>query len=153
MKKIKINWGTGIVLAFIGFILFIMFFVIRMNTRKEYDHEMVTEAYYSKELSFDRDMQRERRTLESGMAPEISVDREGLEIVFPERTLSEKISGKVSFYRPSDRSGDFSVALKVSDHRMFIPAAVLLPGRWDLEIDWIYENDSYLSHKKITFRE
>ena len=29
--KIKLNWGAGIVLAFVGFISFIMYFVITMS--------------------------------------------------------------------------------------------------------------------------
>ena len=46
----KFNWGTGIVLAFIGFISFIMYFVINMNTNDKYDHDLVTEDYYKQEL-------------------------------------------------------------------------------------------------------
>ena len=42
----KLNWGTGIVLAFIGFISFIMFFVIRMNTNDKYDHDLVNENLF-----------------------------------------------------------------------------------------------------------
>ena len=50
----KINWGTGIVLAFIGFISFIMYFVVNMNTNKKYDHDLVTEDYYKQELEFQK---------------------------------------------------------------------------------------------------
>ena len=42
----KINWGTGIVIAFIGFIAFIMYFVINMNVNDKYNHDLVTEDYY-----------------------------------------------------------------------------------------------------------
>ena len=48
----KINWGTGIVLAFIGFIGFILYFVIRMSTDDSANHDLVTEEYYKKELSY-----------------------------------------------------------------------------------------------------
>ncbi len=46
----KINWGTGIVIAFVAFIAFIMYFVINMITNKKYDHDLVTEDYYKEEL-------------------------------------------------------------------------------------------------------
>ena len=52
----KINWGTAIVLVFIGFISFIMYFVIKMNTNKKYEHDLVTEDYYSKELAFQEEI-------------------------------------------------------------------------------------------------
>ncbi|WGU68469.1 FixH family protein [Capnocytophaga canimorsus] len=48
----KINWGTGIVLAFVFFIAFILYFVIQMSTNKKYDHELVTEEYYKKRIGF-----------------------------------------------------------------------------------------------------
>ncbi len=46
----KINWGTGIVIAFVAFIAFIMYFVINMNLNKKYVHDLVTEDYYQEEL-------------------------------------------------------------------------------------------------------
>ncbi|MEM7380960.1 MAG: cytochrome C oxidase Cbb3, partial [Bacteroidota bacterium] len=39
----KINWGTGIVIAFVCFISFIIFFVVRSHTDNRADHDLVTE--------------------------------------------------------------------------------------------------------------
>ena len=66
----KINWGTGIVLAFIGFISFIMYFVINMNINKKYDHDLVIENYYGQELEFqnDIDKQNNAKTLEKNIS-------------------------------------------------------------------------------------
>ena len=55
----KINWGTGIVLAFIGFIAFIMYFVISMNINKDYQHDLVTDDYYKEELEYQNDIDKE----------------------------------------------------------------------------------------------
>ena len=52
----KINWGTGIVLAFIGFITFILYFVFRMSTDDRANHDLVTEEYYKKELSYQQEI-------------------------------------------------------------------------------------------------
>ena len=56
----KFNWGTGIVLAFIAFISFIMYFVISMNTDKSLDHDLVNEDYYKQELEFQNDIDKEK---------------------------------------------------------------------------------------------
>ena len=56
----KFNWGTGIVLAFIGFISFIMYFVVNMNTDKKLDHDLVTEDYYKQELKYQNDIDKEK---------------------------------------------------------------------------------------------
>ena len=52
----KFNWGTGVVIAFILFISFIMYFVISMNTDKSLDHDLVDENYYKQELEFNKDI-------------------------------------------------------------------------------------------------
>ena len=46
----KFNWGTGIVLAILAFVGFIMYFFIITLTDKKYDHQLVTEKYYEKKL-------------------------------------------------------------------------------------------------------
>ena len=48
----KIGWGTGIVIAFVLFIAFIMYFVVNMTVNKKYDHDFVTEDYYNKEIAY-----------------------------------------------------------------------------------------------------
>jgi hypothetical protein len=45
----KINWGTGIVIAFALFITFILYFVFKVQSDNKYDNELVTEDYYKKE--------------------------------------------------------------------------------------------------------
>ena len=52
----KINWGTGIVLAFVAFISFILYFVYIALSDPRADHELVTEAYYSKDLEYQQDL-------------------------------------------------------------------------------------------------
>ena len=45
----KINWGTGIVIAFALFMSFILYFVFKVQSDSKYDNELVTEDYYKKE--------------------------------------------------------------------------------------------------------
>ena len=52
----KINWGTGIVLAIIAFIGFILFFVIKMSTDDRANHDLVTEEYYKAELGYQKEI-------------------------------------------------------------------------------------------------
>ena len=46
----KLNWGTGIVIAMISFMIFILTFVYRSVVMDEYQHELVSEDYYGDEL-------------------------------------------------------------------------------------------------------
>jgi nitrogen fixation protein FixH len=147
----KLNWGTGIVLAFIGFISFIMFFVIRMNTNDKYDHDLVNENYYKAELEYQNDIDKEKNS--KNLASDITWKKtsEGLVITFPEDLNIEDIEGKVFLYRPSNKQVDFESSISLSDHNLLIPDKRLLDGRWNLKVDWKYNGKSYLYKKEITY--
>ena len=52
----KFNWGTGIVLAFAAFIVFILYFVVLSTRDPASNHDLVTEDYYKKELKYQEDL-------------------------------------------------------------------------------------------------
>lgn len=147
----KINWGTGIVLAFIGFISFIMYFVINMNTNDKYDHDLVTDDYYKQELQFQDNIDKEKnnKTLKENITWEKT--QEGILIRFPEDLQPNLINGKVFLYRPSNKQFDFETPISLSDHNLLIPDKRLLGGRWNINIDWNYKGNSYLYKKEITY--
>ena len=147
----KFSWGTGIVLAFIGFMGFIMFFVIKANTDKKYDHDLVTEDYYVKELDFQNDIDKQNNA--KALLENISWAKteKGLVIIFPEHLLTNSITGKVFLYRPSNKQLDFELPISLSDHNLLIPDKRLLDGRWNIKVDWQYNGKSYLYKKEIIY--
>jgi hypothetical protein len=147
----KINWGTGIVLAFIGFMGFILYFVIQVNTDKKYDHDLVNEDYYKLELDFQNDINKE--TNAKTLLENISLNKteNGLLIAFPENLLTNDISGKVFLYRPSNKQSDFEMPISLSDHNLLIPDKRLLDGRWNIKVYWQYKGKSYLYKKEIVY--
>ena len=147
----KINWGTGIVIAFIGFIAFIMYFVVSMNINDKYEHDLVTEEYYKEELAYQNDIDKlnNSKTLET----DITYDRteEGLVIKFPKHLDIEKITGKVFLYRPSNKQLDFETQISLSKPHLLIPDKRLVDGRWNIKIDWQYNGKSYLFKESIRY--
>lgn len=147
----KINWGTGIVIAFIAFITFILYFVIAMNTNKKYDHDLVTEDYYKEELNYqnDIDKQKNANTLSENISYNLTA--EGIVIQFPKEFEIEKITGKVFLYRPSNKQLDFEIPISLSNTYLLIPDKSLVDGRWNIKIDWQYNGKSYLFKEAITY--
>ena len=147
----KINWGTGIVLAFVGFISFILYFVINMNTNDKYDHDLVTEDYYKQELEFQTEIDKENnaRSLESNLSWKKTPN--GILILFPETLKAKEITGKVFLYRPSNKQFDFETTISLSNHYLLIPDKSLLDGRWNIKVDWQYNGKSYLYKKQIVY--
>lgn len=147
----KFNWGTGIVMAFVAFISFIMYFVITMSTNKKYEHDLVTENYYGKELEFQDDINKlkESQKLEQDIIWEHTT--EGLIIIFPNSIESKEITGNVYLYRPSNKLLDFETPILVSDHTLLIPDKQLLEGRWNITVDWQANDQAYLYKKEISY--
>ena len=147
----KFNWGTGIVLAFIGFIAFIMYFIISMNTNDKYEHDLVTEDYYKAELEYQNDINKEKnaKLLEKNISWK-KTDK-GIIIEFPENLDIKNITGKVFLYRPSNKQLDFETTLSLSKSHLLIPDNRLVDGRWNIKIDWQYNGKSYLYKKDIIY--
>ena len=147
----KFNWGTGIVLAFIGFISFIMYFIITMHVDERFEHELVTEDYYAEELAYQNDIDKlnNANTLGENLSYEKTDD--GLIIKFPETLDYKSITGKVFLYRPSNKQLDFETAISLSNSNLLIPDKRLVDGRWNIKIDWQYKGKSYLYKKYISY--
>ncbi|GIM49189.1 hypothetical protein CAPN003_06410 [Capnocytophaga stomatis] len=149
-KYMKIGWGTGIVIAFVIFIAFIMYFVVNMTINKKYDHDFVTEDYYKKELSYQNMMIKAKKTEEEQMTVQIKPSSEGITLIFPSKITEENVAGTVSFYRPSDQKRDFRIPLQLKNKQMLIPINVLSKGRWNVEVNYTFNKNEYISIKNIT---
>lgn len=147
----KINWGTGIVLAFICFIGFILFFVVKMSMDDRANHDLVTEDYYKEELSYQKEIDAENNANELSSKLKIRKTPEGLIVEFPKDLNLEKIKGTVSLYRPSNKHLDFDLPISLSNAHLLIPDKSLLDGRWDIKVRWNYKETEYLVKKSITY--
>ncbi|WP_338039248.1 FixH family protein [Maribacter litopenaei] len=81
----KFNWGTGIVLAFIGFIGFILFFVVRMSTDNRANHDLVTEDYYRQELAYQKEIDAQNNATKDINKLQVRKSPDGLEIRFQKK--------------------------------------------------------------------
>lgn len=147
----KINWGTGIVLAFVGFISFILFFVVRMSTENRANHDLVTEDYYRQELAYQKEIDAQNNATKDINNLKVRKSPDGLEIRFPEKVNPKEIEGTVSLYRPSNKQLDFDLPISLSNNHLLIPDNRLLDGRWDIKISWTYNGTDYLHKENIIY--
>jgi hypothetical protein len=146
----KINWGTGIVIAFALFMAFILFFVFRVQSDSKYDNELVVEEYYKQERVLQAQLDKEQNSAGLIHKVQIQNEKEAITISFPEGFDSEKITGKVSLYRPSDKKLDREIPISLSGHHLLIPKSDLAGGRWDITVDWQYEGKAYSNKQMLT---
>lgn len=149
----KNNWATGIVVAMLAFVLFIVYFLVKATTDVSYNHEFVTENYYEKELEYEKKNRQEDATRKKGMQVAISHESpQGVLFVFPSKANSPK--GMVSFYRPNNQRLDFVQPIKVDENgHMRVPHEKLVEGRWDISVEYTTGEDTqlYVTTLKIEY--
>jgi len=147
----KFNWGTGIAIAIVAFMSFILYMVITMSTNNSYSYDLVTEKYYQKELGFQDEINAEKNAIEFKEKVIFKRTKEGLKIKFPESFSSENVKGKVFLYRPSNKHLDFEIPISISNTYLLVPEKRLLDGRWNINLAFKYNNKEYLIKKEIQY--
>jgi len=93
----KINWGTGIVIAFVCFMAFIMYFVIKVQTDHKYDNDLVVEDYYKHDAAFGSEMDKVQKAYDLNKRVTIKASNEQVTIQFPESFDFKKLMEKCPF--------------------------------------------------------
>ena len=145
----KINWGTGIVIAFALFMAFILYFVIEVQSNSKYDNDLVVEEYYKHDAQFGKEMQRTQNAQDLVEKPKVVLTTDGTVITFPAAFVPNNIKGNVSLYRPSNKKLDFVIPISISNSTLLIPKKSLVGGRWDINMEWQYEGKAYLTKETI----
>ncbi|MFD2826418.1 FixH family protein [Leeuwenhoekiella polynyae] len=147
----KFNWGTGLVIGMVGFMSFIMYFVITMSTDQKYSYDLVIEDYYKHEMNLQAaiDASANSSKLET---PVTGIKTEaGYLIAFPKNLDPKAITGTVFLYRPSARQLDFDMPIRLSSSNLLIPDKRLVGGRWNITITWEYAGKKYRFEDEITY--
>ena len=145
----KINWGTSVVIAFVLFISFILFFIIKVQSDSKYDNELVVEEYYKHDALYSSEFKKIQNAQDLKEKPEITVIEAGVKVVFPAAFDQKKVIGKVSLYRPSAKHLDFNIPLQLSNSSLLIPKSDFVGGNWDIILSWTYEGTPYLFKQKL----
>ena len=145
----KLNWGTGIVIAFGLFMTFILFFVFKVQSNSKYDNELVTENYYQQELKVQGNI--DRASNANALVDKVTINKvsEGIQIAFPKDFDYTAITGNVSLYRPSNQKLDAEIKISLSSSNLLIPKSNLVGGLWDITIEWEYKGVPYRNKQSI----
>lgn len=144
----KINWGTGILIFIILFLIAIISFVIFANTQKV---KLVEEDYYPKELNFDSQMEKQANAEALIEKVSIGLTTDALIFIhFPEFFNPKQVEGSILIYRPSDDKEDilYEITLDSNSYQV-LPAKELLPGKYIIKLDWTSEGIEYFQEQVI----
>ena len=137
----KMNWGNGILIAFILFCSFIIAIVWKSF---QYDVNLVSEQYYQEELEYQQRIDAIKNTKELDKEVVIEQVGEKLSIKLPNNYLKE---GNIHFYRPEDAKMDRTVPITALESE--ITLALLTSGRYTAKLSWSDSNKTYFAEKDI----
>lgn len=130
----KFNWGHGIALFYGIFAVSLLAVVIKTT---QYDHSLVTEKYYEKDLQYQEHYEKlaNSQKLTQPLKVWKDKDAQALSIQFPNGMGN--IQGEVTFYRPVNSDEDFSIPFQLSGENLLeYNTTDLQPGLWTIKIDW-----------------
>jgi hypothetical protein len=145
--KIKINWGTGILLAIIVFMLFI-FTLVFFTTRQESD--LVEKDYYPKALEYQQQIDKEQNSRNLSEKVIVKNTGEFIEVTFQTFFNPGDITGKAIFYRPSDEKGDITSAIHLdSAGCQRFPVSELQKGKYIIKLDYEVKGVAYYQEEPV----
>jgi nitrogen fixation protein FixH len=149
--KFKISWPTGIILALSAFIIFILSFVYKATFMSQYDHHLVSDNYYKDELNYQQEINKLNKA--AALKEDLTLTKvpEGFLIKFPAEFDAEKITGTISFQRPSNYKIDFQLPIKLIASNYLISNENLVEGRWNAKIEWSINGTTYLFKEKLMY--
>lgn len=145
----KFNWGTGIFIFLIVFLLACAAFIIFAFNQ---DVNLVHKDYYKKGVDYGDQMNVEARSAKYKNAIQIQLKGDYLAIDFNELLATEIDSGNVLLYRPSSSKQDFRFPMNLSETTLKIPKQDLIAGRYILKLFWYSEGLKYEIDKPVNIQ-
>jgi hypothetical protein len=145
--KVKISWGTGIVIAFAIFMGGTISTAVYLMNQ---DVNLVADDYYDQEIKYQQQIDRMERTSRLGTKQIVTFDGSIVSINIPKSVLSKKLTGEIYFYRPSDSKSDIKIALITdSSGVQVIPVKNLVKGYWKIKVSWLSNGKEYFAEDRI----
>ena len=146
----KINWGTGIVIALVVMIGG-MIFLVSIAIRQDYD--LVDNDYYQKSVNYQQHIEEVKNT--EALPEKIRLEQtdDSIRLTFPKLSAISDYSGNIHFYSPVEEKRDETIKLKLTDnYSQSIALKSLKSGRYTVKIDWSANKVSYYQEEEIVLQ-
>jgi len=134
------NWGNKITIVFISFVILV---ITMVTISMKQDFYLVEENYYEEEIAYQSKMEEIKNgqnwqgkihTIQNGNIVSLSFED------------ADKVTGKISFIRPSDANLDFFIPLTEEAN---IPVEKFEVGNWKVAYEWEKDGVKYFKEDKI----
>ena len=136
----KFNWGTGILIFLILFLLACGLFI---GFAMRQDVSLVHEDYYEKGADHSQQMLVDARSaqFQNDIGTQLN---QGVLLINIEESLAARMdSARFHLYRPSDSKYDIQSSFEASGNPLIIPGDELISGRYILKVYWVLDGLKY----------
>ncbi|PSL49365.1 FixH protein [Chitinophaga niastensis] len=141
------NWGHKIIIVFVVFAAGLLTLVTKsMRTRID----MVTPDYYSEELKYQQVIDGKQNAGALSTPVIIAQADNTIAVTFPRELHQRELTGKVTFYRPSDSGKDVDLSLQPdNDGQQLISKQLLTKGQYKIKVQWTMDNKPFYQEQLI----
>lgn len=128
----------------------ILFLVWKTTTVKD---DLVTPDYYARELKFQEQLDKQKRTHDLKEQLSWNVDGRKIAIRFPAEMLSSNVKAEILFYNASEAKRDFTVSCTPdSTGKCEVNSDKFSHGVYEMKIDWSAGGVSYYNEGTINIQ-
>ncbi|MEI3799561.1 MULTISPECIES: FixH family protein [Chitinophaga] len=141
------NWGHKIIIVFVIFAGGILTLVTKsMRTRVD----MVTPDYYGEELKYQQVIDGKENAGKLSAPVAVSQEDTAVLISVPVELRNKQITGKVTFYRPSDSGKDIFMPLQPDQSgRQLVSRQLFIRGQYKVKIAWTMNDQPYYQEQLV----
>jgi hypothetical protein len=143
----KFNWGTGILIVII---LFVMGIGTMVYIAFQHDINLVHKDYYPREIDHQSMIEKVKNTNKLVGKMKVNINDGLIEVVFPNDFRFDQIEGKVLLYRPSDFNKDLAFPIQLSEKGLqHFTTDGMLKGKYIVKVEWAYDGIDYYFEESI----
>lgn len=142
----KFNFGHGIAVFYIFFIVVLLSFVLKSTT---HDNSLVMDNYYEQDLNYQRHYEKIKNgnSVKNQILVKNLSEQQEIYIQFPD---NNNISGKLLLFNPSSKYLDIHKKIELDQSgKMTISTENMHVGRWKVKLDWEQNGKLFYIEKEI----
>lgn len=140
--KIKFNWGTGIAVFLVLFVLLAFYFIYFSF---QHHNDLVVDDYYEQGANYDEQMLINKRSYPFTDSIKVENGDSFVTLTIAPSIAQMTDSIQAHFYFPSDKRNDYKVSIYDFGNTTRVDKNFLSKGRYILKFSWYSGDEKYMT--------
>jgi hypothetical protein len=141
----KLNWGTGIFIFIIIFLVLCGVFIVFSFNQ---NNDLVATDYYEQGAGYSKQIEINKRSAIYADSIQV-VDYDSVVVAYVCKSIIQSSDSlELYFFRPSDKAHDF-IAMQAITDSIKLPKTKFIHGRYKVILSWKQNNNKFMVEKDI----